>query len=410
MVILVAMVNLNQVVQMLIWPMSTQVVAIATAALEGIKNEANTMVTALVDMERVFVPPQHFIRLVQRRMDRQRREEEIKTKSSKKAVEAEQSLLNRAPSPQTGGTSKSLKDSKQDKDTPKGPTLKTAGPEGEITAGFLLKKSAKANGWSMRWFGLNEKTGKLGYTKKTGREKLLWCHHFGEEIEEAEPPPSKSSKDKKKVEEKPPSLVFKITSKVAYKTVLKAHSVVLLKADSTVDKAEWLNKLRVVVMKLAQNVAQALEPVQPYPDPRCFPWLVDEKGAFTTKGGNDKDSKCFSMLYMPQGLLTVIKTKKPTWKLVSSISLKMPVKSLPKVLIDDDMDLIDEESLLSEKDLKKPQLPPVGDCEVGSTRKACKNCSCGRAEEEEKVKKLGITMGQLENPQSACGRVTTSSW
>lgn len=44
-----------------------QVVAIATTALEGFKNDAKTMVTALVDMERVFVPPQHFIRLVQRR-------------------------------------------------------------------------------------------------------------------------------------------------------------------------------------------------------------------------------------------------------------------------------------------------------------------------------------------------------
>ncbi|KAI7993830.1 hypothetical protein LOK49_LG11G01192 [Camellia lanceoleosa] len=48
------------------------------------------------------------------------------------------------------------------------------------------------------------------------------------------------------------------------------------------------------------------------------------------------------------------------------------------------MDLIDEDSLLTEEDLKKPQLPPIGDCEVGSTRKACKNCTCGRAEEEEK--------------------------
>ena len=41
--------------------------AIASSVLDGFKNEAKKMVVALVDMERVFVPPQHFIRLVQRR-------------------------------------------------------------------------------------------------------------------------------------------------------------------------------------------------------------------------------------------------------------------------------------------------------------------------------------------------------
>ncbi|GFP79353.1 anamorsin homolog [Phtheirospermum japonicum] len=94
--------------------------------------------------------------------------------------------------------------------------------------------------------------------------------------------------------------------------------------------------------------------------------------------------------------------KKPSWKIGSSFSIKKISQALPKVQIDDDMDLIDEDSLLTEEDLKKPQLPP-GDCEIGSTRKACKNCTCGRAEEEEKVEKLGLTMDQLDNPQSACG-------
>ncbi|KNA17453.1 hypothetical protein SOVF_079840 [Spinacia oleracea] len=97
-----------------------------------------------------------------------------------------------------------------------------------------------------------------------------------------------------------------------------------------------------------------------------------------------------------------VKAKKPSWKIGSSFSIKAS-KGLPKVQINDDMDLIDEDTLLTEEDLKKPQLPPVGDCEVGSTRKACKNCSCGRAEEEQKVEKLGLTMEQLDNPQSACG-------
>ncbi|KAI3681934.1 hypothetical protein L2E82_50243 [Cichorium intybus] len=85
-----------------------------------------------------------------------------------------------------------------------------------------------------------------------------------------------------------------------------------------------------------------------------------------------------------------VKGKKPSWKIGSSFSLK---KKLPKVQIVDEMDLIDEDSLLSEEDLKKPTIPLVGDCEVGSTRKACKNCVCGRAEQEEIV----------ENPQSSCG-------
>lgn len=47
---------------------SYKVIAIASAALDGFKNEARKMVIALVDMERAFVPPQHFIRLVQRRL------------------------------------------------------------------------------------------------------------------------------------------------------------------------------------------------------------------------------------------------------------------------------------------------------------------------------------------------------
>ncbi|XP_048334931.2 dynamin-2B-like isoform X2 [Ziziphus jujuba] len=239
-------------------PFKREIVAIATAALDVFKVEAKKMVIALVDMERAFVPPQHFIRLVQRRMDRQRREEELKHRSSKKATEAEQSMLNRATSPQsgvqqTGGNLKSMKEKSGEKDGQEGSVLKTAGPGGEITAGFLLKKSAKTNGWSRRWFVLNEKSGKLGYTKKQeerhfrGVITLEECNI--EEVSEEEETSSKKSKDKKaNGPEKAPSLVFKLTSKVQYKTVLKAHSAVLLKAESMADKTEWLNKLTSVIL------------------------------------------------------------------------------------------------------------------------------------------------------------------
>ncbi|XVF63446.1 hypothetical protein PTKIN_Ptkin09bG0087600 [Pterospermum kingtungense] len=238
-------------------PFKREVVAIASAALDGFKNEAKKMVVALVDMERAFVPPQHFIRLVQRRMERQRREEELKNRSSKKGNEAEQAILNRAASPQPGGqqVGGSLKTMKEkssvaDKEVQEGSGLKTAGADGEITAGFLLKKSVKTNGWSRRWFVLNEKTGKLGYTKKQEEKHfrgviVLEECSIEEVSDEEEPAPApKSSKDKKaNGPNKEPSLVFKITSKVPYKTVLKAHSAVVLKAESAADKVEWINKL-----------------------------------------------------------------------------------------------------------------------------------------------------------------------
>ncbi|XP_077217503.1 dynamin-2A-like [Tasmannia lanceolata] len=241
-------------------PFKREVVAIATTALDGFRNEAKKMVVALVDMERAFVPPQHFIRLVQRRMDRQRREEELKNRSSKKGHEAEQTILNRATSPQTGaqqtgGSLKSMKEksSQPEKDSKEGSALQTAGTEGEITAGFILKKSAKTNGWSRRWFVLNAKTGKLGYTKKQeerhfrGVVTLEECNI--EEVSDEDDPPAKSSKDSKKANgpEKAPSLVFKITSKVPYKTVLKAHSALVLKAENMADKVEWVNKIRNVI-------------------------------------------------------------------------------------------------------------------------------------------------------------------
>ncbi|KAI3968978.1 hypothetical protein MKX01_001455, partial [Papaver californicum] len=85
-----------------------------------------------------------------------------------------------------------------------------------------------------------------------------------------------------------------------------------------------------------------------------------------------------------------VKASKPLWKIGSSFSIKKATPILPKVQHDDDLDLIDEDSLLTEEDLKKPELPVVDDCEVGSSKKACKNYTCGRAEAEEKVARCGL--------------------
>eukprot|EP01133_Synstelium_polycarpum_P015134 gene15134-17913_t len=68
---------------------------------------------------------------------------------------------------------------------------------------------------------------------------------------------------------------------------------------------------------------------------------------------------------------------------------------------------INENDLLSEND---KNVKPANDCEVGAKgKKACKNCSCGRAEMEENgtapVQKL--TKEMIENPgvNSSCGSV-----
>ena len=59
--------KMNGLVSLCDWWWDFQMVAIAHSALDEYRSESKKMVVALVDMERAFIPPQHFIRLVQRR-------------------------------------------------------------------------------------------------------------------------------------------------------------------------------------------------------------------------------------------------------------------------------------------------------------------------------------------------------
>ncbi|KAM8892569.1 anamorsin isoform 2-T3 [Spinachia spinachia] len=68
---------------------------------------------------------------------------------------------------------------------------------------------------------------------------------------------------------------------------------------------------------------------------------------------------------------------------------------------DDDVDLVDSDALLDEEDLKKPdpaslKAPTCG--EGSAKKKACKNCTCGLAEEQESKEKPKTNL-----PKSACG-------
>ncbi|XP_058253096.1 anamorsin [Hemibagrus wyckioides] len=70
---------------------------------------------------------------------------------------------------------------------------------------------------------------------------------------------------------------------------------------------------------------------------------------------------------------------------------------------DDDLDLVDSDTLLDPEDLKKPDPASLraSSCgETGTKKKACKNCTCGLAEELEQENKAAQKANQ---PKSACG-------
>uniref|UniRef100_A0A2I3GZ30 Anamorsin n=1 Tax=Nomascus leucogenys TaxID=61853 RepID=A0A2I3GZ30_NOMLE len=121
-------------------------------------------------------------------------------------------------------------------------------------------------------------------------------------------------------------------------------------------------------------------------------------------------------------LFVQITGKKTNFEVVSSSQLKFSItmKSSPSGkpavdpaaaklwtlsandMEDDSMDLIDSDELLDPEDLKKPDPASLQatSCGEGKKRKACKNCTCGLAEELEKEKSREQMSSQ---PKSACG-------
>ncbi|KAL1450481.1 hypothetical protein WDU94_002845 [Cyamophila willieti] len=105
-----------------------------------------------------------------------------------------------------------------------------------------------------------------------------------------------------------------------------------------------------------------------------------------------------------------VQIEKPNFEIGSSakLSLGAPVKDVAavwKLDADDiaDDDLIDSDQLLNEDDLKKPDPASLKVCGTTGKRKACKDCSCGLAEELDEEAKEKQKISGDPAPKSSCG-------
>ncbi|SPP90010.1 anamorsin homolog [Drosophila guanche] len=96
--------------------------------------------------------------------------------------------------------------------------------------------------------------------------------------------------------------------------------------------------------------------------------------------------------------------EKPGYETGSSARLSFAKKNASALNVwkisGDDEELIDEEELLDEEDKLKPDPAVLKVCSTTGKRKACKNCSCGLADELEREKKATTA---TENIKSSCG-------
>nr|CAH7738762.1 unnamed protein product [Callosobruchus chinensis] len=111
----------------------------------------------------------------------------------------------------------------------------------------------------------------------------------------------------------------------------------------------------------------------------------------------------FMNVTIGEGTLTA---NKPTFKSGSSAKINLPSKPATSVWkIDDTVEdeLIDPDDLLDEDDLKKPDPATLRVCGTTGKRKACKNCSCGLAEELASEAQAGKSVDTTDAPKSSCG-------
>lgn len=124
---------------------------------------------------------------------------------------------------------------------------------------------------------------------------------------------------------------------------------------------------------------------------------------------NDADSKPLNTNVAMKALLSKVYQNteniyetvaaKPSFEIGSSVTLNFAKEKNNVWKLDDAVedDLIDEDELLDETDIKKPEAASLKVCSTTGKRKACKDCSCGLAEE------LSGKATVDSAPKSSCG-------
>lgn len=224
-------------------PLKRQLVAIASTHLDEYRSQARLLINQLVDMERVFIPPAHFIDAANRRAERLRREDEMqRMRNAPRTVAGSQGAATPPPPggddvKQPGRMAAALNSIRGRKEPPPPPPE----PLKEL-AGFLWKVGSKG-GWTKRWFALSDKTARLYYVKKPDETKPRGVIPLDEcNVEDIVSPdefpkitptagdPLRGSAAQSA--DAMNALVFKLTNKVAYKTVVKVHHNLILRADT----------------------------------------------------------------------------------------------------------------------------------------------------------------------------------
>ncbi|CAH1109698.1 unnamed protein product [Psylliodes chrysocephalus] len=101
----------------------------------------------------------------------------------------------------------------------------------------------------------------------------------------------------------------------------------------------------------------------------------------------------------------IVTAFKPNYASGSSVPLKLLKKEVPAVWklddgLEDDVETIDPNDLLDDDDLQKPDPASLRVCGTTGKRKACKDCSCGLADE---LATEGKIIDTKDAPKSSCG-------